>query len=101
MSILLISSCRCSSVRDELFEELIESVEPLVHAFLHPGLDHPVAVLDRLEDGVDPQQGLAVVLLEGGRVQRHMSGKALELEGLHDALWRRRTVEDSVESELV
>src|SRR5262249_24567659 len=41
--------------------------------------------------------GLAAVFLEGGRLQRDVARKTLELEGPDDAIWARRAMVDAVE----
>src|SRR4029079_15505173 len=80
-----------------------EHVEPLVallDAGLHPGRDHRVARLDALEDRVDAERGPAVPFIERQRIERHVAGRAVELEGLDDALRRGIAVEHAVEAVL-
>src|ERR671915_662338 len=60
---------RASASRGQSGDELVQPLVPLVDADLHPGLDHLVAVLDRLEDRARAQQGPPVALLEGQRLQ--------------------------------
>src|SRR5918994_5496956 len=75
----------CFAPLDSL-EVLGETVPGLCRALFHPGLEHAVAVLDGVVDGGGGERGLAVVLLEGQRLYRDVTGQALPLEGPHDAL---------------
>src|ERR687897_539061 len=64
----------CFAPLDSL-EVLGETVPGLCRALFHPGLEHAVAVLDGVVDGGGGERGLAVVLLEGQRLYRDVTGK--------------------------
>src|SRR5689334_11955011 len=84
--------------RGESREEVVEAIEAVVHALLHPALDHGVASLDRLVDGVVADRRLAVTLLEHELLERDVPWGTLELEGLEHAVRRLLAMEDPVEA---
>src|SRR5437016_2694196 len=65
---------------------LVEAIVGLGGALLHSRLQHPVAILDGVEDGRGSERGLPVLFLERRRLDRHVAGNALPLERPHDAL---------------
>src|SRR3990172_6632403 len=91
-------SAACAGRRRQPLEELVEAVKAFVHAFLHARLDHGVAGLDRLVDGVVPHERPAVALDELEGLERDMARCTLELERLEHPLLGLRTVEDAVEA---
>src|SRR5580658_8420759 len=86
------------SARLQSAEELGQALAPVANTALHIGGDHRVTVLDRLEGRRRAQQRLAAALGQRRGLQADMTGRALELEGLHDAIWRRVAVEDAMEA---
>src|SRR5919197_347610 len=69
----------------ELLEVLGQTVPGLGRPLLHPRLEHPVAVLHRVEERPHGNGGLAVLLLEPDGVDRDMAGQAHPFERPGDA----------------
>src|SRR3954447_5839758 len=86
-----------SGHRDEAREEVVEALVAFVDAAFHPARDHGVTRLDRLMRGMDPHNRPIASRFEGQRVERDVTGCALELEGLRHPRRGRLAVEDAVE----
>src|SRR5687767_13991437 len=84
----------------ELREELVEALVGLVHAALHARAEHAVALLGGVEDARRHDARLLTEVLELGRLDGHVAGHALPLEGLHDALVRRHLAVGAAEAGL-
>jgi len=78
-------------------DQLVQLFEALGHPALHPAGDHGIAGLHGLVDRGRPDERPAAEVLEHQRVERHVAGCALELEGLRDPVRRRGPVEDAAE----
>src|SRR6266498_2720077 len=92
-------SARCAPLED--LEVLIQPVVGLGGALLHPRLEHPVPVLDRVEGSDGCERGLAVVLLEPHGLNGDVSGQALPLERPNDPLRANDLTELAAESMLL
>src|SRR5215207_540225 len=80
---------RPGSASDEPGEQLVETRVRLVQAPLHARAQHAVALLGGVEDRDRGELRAVAEILEGGGLDGHVSGHALPLEGLRDALGRR------------
>src|SRR6185436_14054796 len=77
---------RSRSALRELVQVLVEAVPSLGGAFLHPGLEEGVALLDRVELRGGRERGLAVMLLEDVGLGPRFALHALEPERPHEPL---------------
>src|SRR5687768_11510862 len=72
-----------------LLEQPVERSVALVHALLHSRLDHPVAILGRVEEtGRDQLRTTVAEILESCRLESDVTGHAVPLECLNHALRR-------------
>src|SRR5207245_9415657 len=69
-----------------LSQELRKPVPRFRGPVLHTGLEHPIAVFDRLEARRDRHLGLPAAFFEGCRVDDDVAGDPFELEGADQAL---------------
>src|SRR6266545_914286 len=90
-----------SRTRVKAPQEVSETIHALGQAFLHPRRELSVAIGDCLEDRLAHHRGLATLLVERRRLERHVAWHALEFEGSHDALGGRDVVVDASEDVLV
>src|SRR5688572_15363594 len=93
------TATRAASVHccEQLVERLVALVEPL----LHPRLEHPVALLGRVEER--ERHDFRAAVADVGELQGfddHVSRHAVPLEGLDDAVLRRHLAEPSLEAVL-
>src|SRR5215204_3397899 len=82
-------------------EELGQAVPGFGRSRLHPRLQHPVPVFDRIKERCGQYRRLAIVLLKRDRIHHNMTRHAFELKRVDEPLGRHDLAELTAEGVLV